>query len=70
MATEMRVKKYKCPECGYSKCPTTHNNCGGVVAYNYDEDTFRCTACDKEIAGDTVCSSCGKTVNGYVNIVK
>lgn len=71
MATEMRVKKYTCPDCGVSKCPTHHRtSCSGVIAYNYGKDRWECTKCKKEISGGTYCTNCDRRLDGYVNVVR
>lgn len=71
MAKELRVRKYKRPDCGLTKSPTHHSgSCPGVIAYNFSKDRWECTKCEKHINGDTTCTNCGWKVNGYVKIVR
>lgn len=71
MAKELRVRKYRCPDCGTTKSPTHHRGgCGGVVAYNYSEDKWECIKCKKGISRDTYCTNCDRKVNGYVSVVR
>lgn len=59
----MIVEKYNCPNCGYSKVPTTHKGCpegaGRVVKIGAE---WKCDACGSGCGGDVICSSCGEKV--------
>jgi hypothetical protein len=54
----MLVKKYTCPECGYTKVPTAHRKkgCAGIIVKV--GDTWRCNGCDSEMTGNPTCSQC------------
>jgi DNA-directed RNA polymerase subunit RPC12/RpoP len=63
----MLLQKYTCPSCGYSKTPTTHDRCGGVVLKIATE--WVCNTCFKEIGDKTVCASCSHEFNGNITEV-
>lgn len=63
----MIVRKYTCPDCGYTKVPTTHRNCsqsgaGRVVKIG---DHWRCDACDAKVSvgKGAKCSKCGYSIS-------
>lgn len=61
----MKVLKYECPNCGYTKAPTTHRGCehgaGQVVKIGGE---FTCDACGATVGTSVTCSGCGESVPG------
>lgn len=62
----MIVRRYSCPNCSYTKMPTTHRNCpesgtGRVVKIG---GSWRCDACDTKISvgKGAKCSKCGHSI--------
>ncbi|MFB6354639.1 MAG: hypothetical protein ABEJ92_11210 [Halobacteriales archaeon] len=65
----MKVREYTCPDCGYTKAPTTHDGCGGNIVRR--GGTWRCDACDlAQPIEETVCTRCGAIVpEGAIEVV-
>ena len=58
----MKVMKYKCPKCGYSKVPATHKTCDGILVRIADK--WVCNACGKEPANYIICAKCNHSFYG------
>lgn len=60
---EKRARKYECPDCGWSKDPTTHSNCGGVVVLDESVDEWVCNACGERMSGSITCPRCRRELD-------
>lgn len=59
----MLVRKYECPNCGYSKVPTTHRGCSGSEGIIVKkEGSWVCNDCGKSISTGIKCPECGTSV--------
>jgi len=63
MVMNMKVLKYECPNCGYTKAPTTHRGCeNGAGQVMKIGGKFTCDACGETVGTGVTCSSCGESV--------